>query len=206
MGNRRPLAGHVRLDGADVWQWPSEDLGRHLGYLPQDVELFGATVHENIARMGEDDGEAVVRAAALAEVHDMVLRLTQGYETRIADGGAVLSGGQRQRVALARAVFGDPRLVVLDEPNANLDQLGEAALLKVLGRLKEGGVTTVVIAQRPSVLRQVDKILVLREGAAPLFGPRDEILRSVTGLAAGGQEMATTEQPTEEADERLERA
>jgi len=181
VGNLHPQVGQVRLDGADVWQWDAADRGPYVGYLPQDVELFQASVRENIARLGAAESETVVAAARLAQVHDMILRLPQGYETPVGDGGVALSGGQRQRIALARAVFGPPRLVVLDEPNANLDQEGEAALLTALGGLKAAGVTTVVIAHRPSVLRHVDKILVLRPEQTPAFGPRDEILQQVTG-------------------------
>lgn len=181
VGNLRPQTGHVRLDGAEVCQWDPADRGPYIGYLPQDVELFQASVRDNIARLGPAGAEAVVAAARLAQVHDMILRLPQAYETPIGDGGIALSGGQRQRIALARAVFGPPRLVVLDEPNANLDQEGEAALLAALAGLKAAGATTVVIAHRPSVLRHVDKILVLRPGQAPAFGQREEVLRQVTG-------------------------
>ncbi len=184
VGNDRPLAGHVRLDGADVWQWQSADLGRYVGYLPQNVGLFSATVGENIARMGQAEDTAIIKAAHQADVHDLVLQLPAGYETQIGDGGVALSGGQRQRIALARAVFGYPRFVVLDEPNSNLDHTGEAALLNAIAGLKKNGVTCVVIAHRPSILRQVDKILVLKPGAAPVFGPRDEVLRGVTGPAS----------------------
>ena len=176
VGNLRPVAGHVRLDKADVAQWDPVDLGRHIGYLPQDVELFGGTVRENIARMGEGEADAVVAAARLTGVHDIVLGLPEAYETDIGEGGAVLSGGQRQRIALARAVFGGPRFVVLDEPNANLDHDGEAALLNTVVALKEQGVTMIIIAHRPSILQHVDKILVLSGGTMQMFGARDEML------------------------------
>ncbi len=180
VGNLRPRAGHVRLDGADVADWHSDDIGPHIGYLPQDIELFAGTVRENIARMGEGDPEAIVAAAMAADVHDLVLRLADGYETEIGGSGMALSGGQRQRIALARALYGDPTLVVLDEPNANLDQPGEQALASVIGRLKERGASSILITHRLWILRQVDKILVLREDGC-MFGPRDEILAKFVG-------------------------
>ena len=175
IGNLIPRFGHVRLDGADMSQLSTDRRNRHIGYVPQDVELFGGTVRENIARLREAD-DGVVAAAQLVGAHDMILRLPQGYETEIGPGGAALSGGQRQWIALARAVYGDPRLLVLDEPNANLDADGEAALLRALQALKDRGVTVVVIAHRPSVLQQVDKVLLLRQGGVQLFGSRAEIL------------------------------
>ena len=185
VGNLAPRVGHVRLDEADVAEWEPEDLGPHIGYLPQDVELFSGTVRDNIARMGEGDADAVIAAAQLAGVHEIALGLPQGYETEIGVDGAVLSGGQRQRIAFARAVYGEPKFIVLDEPNASLDHAGEEALLGAIGKLKERGVTLVVIAHRPSILRFVDKILVLRNGTVDVFGPRDEVIPNVTGPAAG---------------------
>lgn len=181
VGNLRPLAGAVRLDGAEIGQWNSEQRSRYIGYVPQDIELFSGTVGENIARMGQPDPDAVVEAAKLAHVHDMILKLPDGYDTQIGDGGATLSGGQRQRVALARAIYGEPRLAILDEPNANLDSQGESALLETIKALKEKGVTVIVIAHRPSVLRFVDKIMVLRNGAVEKFGLRDETINAITG-------------------------
>ncbi len=190
VGVWKPVAGTVRLDGADVATWPREDLGPHLGYLPQDVELFGGTVAENIARLGEPDAAEVIRAARRAQVHDLILRLPKGYDSDIGECGQSLSPGQRQRIALARALYGQPRLVVLDEPNANLDHEGEAALLRTLQALKEEGVTVIIVAHRPSLLRGVDKLLVLREGAVELFGPRAEIMARLTRPAPLAREVA----------------
>jgi ATP-binding cassette subfamily C exporter for protease/lipase/ATP-binding cassette subfamily C protein EexD len=184
IGVWRPSSGAMRLDGADVSAWPRESLGAHIGYLPQDVELFPGTVARNIARLDEPDDAAVVRAAQRAHVHELILRLPQGYDTELADAAGALSPGQRQRLALARALYGEPRLVVLDEPNANLDQDGEQALLATLHDLKADGVTLVIIAHRPSLLGGVDKVLVLREGAVEAFGPRAEILSRVVRRAA----------------------
>ncbi|MBT3358808.1 MAG: type I secretion system permease/ATPase [Rhodospirillales bacterium] len=184
VGNLDPRVGHVRLDGADVSVWESQDLGKHVGYLPQDVELFSGTVRENIARMGEGDPDAVVAAARLAGVHEMILKFPDGYETEIGDGGAALSGGQRQRLALARAVYGDPKFVVLDEPNASLDSEGEEALVSAVRTLKERGVTMVIIAHRPNIILHVDKLLVLRGGTMEAFGPRDEVVPTLSGPKA----------------------
>jgi len=180
VGVLSPTTGAVRLDGADIDQWVRNSLGRHLGYLPQDIELFADTVAANISRfqLGMDD--EVVRAAQAAGVHDLMLRLPQGYNTPVGEGGAVLSGGYRQRLALARAVFGDPRLVVLDEPSSNLDQDGDIALKNCIGQLKQRGATVVLVSHRPSTIDIVDKILVLRDGTVDLFGSRLDVLGKLT--------------------------
>ena len=183
VGSLRPTAGHVRLDGADVTAWPDEDRGRHVGYLPQNLELFTGTVRDNIARLGHADDADVVTAAKLAGAHEVILALPKGYDTRIGDGGVPISGGQRQRIALARAVFGNPALLVLDEPNSHLDAEGEQALVESVVKLREQGVTIVLIAQRTGVMAQVDKMLVLRGGIVAAFAPRDEILGALRHAA-----------------------
>jgi PrtD family type I secretion system ABC transporter len=175
-----PLRGKVRLDGAALEQWDPESLGRHIGYLPQDVELFAGTVAENIARFHpQPDAEAVLAAAKAANVHDLILRLPEGYETQVGDGGAALSAGQQQRIALARALYGDPFLIVLDEPNSNLDAEGEQALTQAILSARARGRIVVVIAHRPSALAAVDLVLVMAEGKAQAFGPKDEVLAKV---------------------------
>jgi len=171
--------GKVRLDGADIYQWNKDQLGAHVGYLPQDIELFAGTVAENIARFGEVDSDKVIAAAQLAGVHDMILHFPQGYDTRLGEAGAGLSGGQKQRLALARAMFGDPSLLVLDEPNSNLDDVGEQALVQALHALRQRGKTIVVITHRSTVLSATTKLLLLREGLAQAFGPRDQVLQSL---------------------------
>jgi ATP-binding cassette subfamily C exporter for protease/lipase len=176
-------AGGVRLDGADVYAWDKVQLGPHLGYLPQGVELFNGTVAENIARFSTVDMGLVREAANLMGLDSFVNDLPQGYETPIGDDGAVLSGGQRQRVGLARAIYGQPRLVVLDEPNSSLDEQGEAILLNMLRVLKSRGVTTVVITHRVNLLAVVDQMVVLRDGAVVAQGPRDDVLKSLRGAA-----------------------
>lgn len=176
-----PIArGHVRLDGASLDRWSTDELGKHVGYLPQDIELFDGTITENISRFEENpDSAKVLAAAQAADVHEMVLRMPNGYETRIGVHGASLSGGQRQRIALARALYGDPFLLVLDEPNSNLDAEGEAALVKALHSVKSRGGVAVVVAHRPSVLAAVDQVAVVNNGQISACGPKEEILRKV---------------------------
>ncbi len=177
IGVWRPAAGSVRLDGASLQDWRREDLGPRIGYLPQDVELFEGSVQENIARFdARPDAESVVDAARRAGVHEMILGLAKGYDTPVGVGGSVLSAGQRQRIALARALYGDPVLVVLDEPNSNLDVDGDRALTAAIFDLKERGATVVVVAHRPSAIAGVDKLLVLRDGTMAALGPRHEVL------------------------------
>ena len=166
VGAIRPYAGKIRLDNADIHMWNREELGSHLGYLPQDVELFEGTVAENIARFGELDSLKIVDAAKRAGVHEMILGLPQSYETRLGPDAATVSGGQRQRIALARAVYGNPVMVVLDEPNSNLDSAGEQALTAALKRIKRSGTTVVLISHRTKVLRQANHMLMLKDGAA----------------------------------------
>ena len=178
-GTLAPATGAVRLDGADVHTWQREDFGRHFGYLPQDVELFDGTVLENISRMAQAPAEAVFDAAKLAGCHEMILRLPQGYETQIGEGGQHLSGGQRQQIGLARAMFGNPRLLVLDEPNSNLDGDAESALLRALHDLKRQGTTVVLVSHRPVLVQGVEKVLLLRDGAVEMFGPRAEVLKKI---------------------------
>jgi PrtD family type I secretion system ABC transporter len=177
VGAWRAAVGKVRLDGADIEQWDSDELGGHIGYLPQDVELFDGTVSENIARFGELDSERIVAAARSAGVHEMILRLPLGYDTSIGPAGSILSGGQRQRIGLARALYNQPVLVVLDEPNASLDEEGDAALVRAIGTLKQAGSTVVLISHRPHIVDLLDRILVLADGSVRAFGPRQEILQ-----------------------------
>jgi PrtD family type I secretion system ABC transporter len=179
MGVWQPISGKVRLDGADMKSLPKDRLGPYLGYLPQDIELFSGTIAENIARLEEPDSEKVILAAKLAGMHEMILAMPNGYDTQIGMAGGVLSGGQRQRVGLARAMYGNPKLVVLDEPNASLDADGEVSLLRSMGYLKQTGVTTVVITHKINLLANVDKLLVMQNGTVALFGPRDAVLQQL---------------------------
>lgn len=179
--------GKVRLDGADVYQWNKEELGPSLGYLPQDVELFAGTISDNIARFSEVDPDQVVKAAQIAGVHDMILHLPEGYDTKIGDSGTGLSGGQKQRVGLARALYGTPSFIVLDEPNSNLDDAGEAALTRAILQLRQMGKTVVIISHRPSIIRVTNKLLVLKDGTVQAFGPTDQVSRAMAEAQAKAQ-------------------
>lgn len=174
-----PTAGVVRLDGANIFDWESEKLGPHIGYLPQDLELFSGTVAENIARLGVVDSDQVVEAAKQAGVHEMILGFPKGYDTRVGEAGQVLSGGQRQRIGLARALYGQPCMIVLDEPNSNLDEAGEKALLKSWSGLKQRDATLIVVSHKQALLSGVDKILMLVNGQIAMYGPREAVFRKI---------------------------
>jgi ATP-binding cassette subfamily C exporter for protease/lipase len=200
------VMGKVRLDGADIFSWNKGELGPHIGYLPQDIELFGGTVSENIARFGEIDSEKVVMAAKRAGVHEMILHLPKGYDTPLGDGGAGLSGGQRQRLGLARAMYGDPSVIVLDEPNSNLDDVGEAALLRAVSDLRQRGKTIVLITHRTSIISATNKLLLLRDGNAEMFGPTNQVLAALQENAQklqlqqqGAQQQAAQQQAAAQA-------
>ena len=190
LGLYRPASGSMRLDGAEIFQWDRELLGGHIGYLPQDVELLDGTVSANIARFGTVDPEKVVAAAQAAGVHEMILRLPQGYDTQLI--GNAVSAGQRQRIGIARALYGDPQLIVLDEPNSNLDQEGDAALAKTLAELKRLRRTVIVVTHRPNVLIQSDKVLLLVEGQIAVYGERDKVMAALRQAAARGAAAAET--------------
>lgn len=194
LGIWSPSAGRVNLDGANVFTWDQEELGQYLGYLPQDVELFSGSVAENIARLGEANPEQVVSAAKQAGVHEMILRLPKGYDTQIGDQGTILSGGQRQRIGLARALYGQPRFVVLDEPNSNLDEEGERALMMAMQYLKFRQATLVVVSHKMNVLAAVDKILLMQNGRSVVFGPRDAVLQHLSNAKRQEEELRVKQQ------------
>jgi ATP-binding cassette subfamily C protein/ATP-binding cassette subfamily C protein EexD len=196
-GTISPSVGHVRLDGADMRIWLASGGHRYLGYLPQDVELFGGTVRENISRLQDAPSEHVIAAAAMVGLHKMIMRLPHGYETEIGEGGIRLSGGQRQRLGLARAMFGFPRLIVLDEPNASLDAEGEEALRQAIRAMRERGATIVIIAQRFGILNMADKILVLDNGVMNAFGARRDVAEKIrsgrTAISIRAQPVALSQ-------------
>jgi len=198
LGILQPCSGAVRLDGADAEQWHRRARGKHVGYLPQDVELFAGTVAQNIARLGPVDSAAVVEAARLAHAHEMIVQLPCGYDTEIGHGGAVLSGGQRQRIALARALYRNPRLVVLDEPNANLDAEGDLALASTIQALKQRGTTLVIAGHRPSLMAQLDKLALLRDGRLEAFGHNDAVLLSTEAVVTPLRRVPATQHAMQE--------
>lgn len=185
VGVLSPRAGVTRLDGANIHDWDPDELGQYIGYLPQDVQLFSGTVADNIARMASEfESTDVVEAAKMAGVHELILRLPKGYDTDIGDGGLALSAGQRQHVALARALYRQPRLIVLDEPNSNLDSISERALVNAMSRAKNSGAAVVVISHRPSILGTADKMLALNNGVVEIFAPREEVMSRMTKSSA----------------------
>ena len=193
-----PLAnGKSRLDGADIYQWNKDDLGEYIGYLPQDIELFEGTISENIARFGEIIPEKVVEAAQKAGVHDMILRLSDGYDTKIGMGGIALSGGQRQRIGFARAIYNNPILVVLDEPNSNLDDQGEIALINAVQNLRNAGTTVVVITHRQSILKVANKLAVISQGSLQLYGPTAEVIAKLNQNIQAGQPAPQPQVPAQ---------
>ena len=179
-----PHAGTIRIDGADIRTWPRAELGPHIGYLPQDVELIEGSIAENIARHGEVDSDKVIAAATIAGVHDMILHMPRGYATPVGVGGANLSGGQRQRIGSARAMYGDPPLLILDEPNANLDEAGEMALDAALRTAKERNQTVLIVSHRPIAIRNCDLVMVMQSGQVSLYGPREQVLAVLANAAS----------------------
>lgn len=198
MGIWPPQHGVVRLDGADISTWDKQALGPYVGYLPQDIELFEGSISENIARFDKVDPEKVVQAAQMAGVHEMILMLPDGYDTVIGSDGVNLSGGQRQRIGLARAIYGNPRLIVLDEPNSNLDDVGERALGVALQKLKETGATVFIVSHRPNILTRLDRILVMAGGSISLYGERDRVIAELAAQQAKlqrGSQAASPQAP-----------
>jgi ATP-binding cassette subfamily C exporter for protease/lipase len=196
----RPISGTVRLDGADIHHWERGELGPYIGYLPQDVELIEGTIAENIARHQDIDSEKVIAAATAAGVHEMVLQMPDGYDTEVGNSGTHLSGGQRQRVGLARALYGDPKLLILDEPNANLDETGEAALDRALQAAKTKGQTVLLVSHRPTAIRNCDLMMVMQNGQVTLYGPRDQVFGVLS------KAVASAAKPTAEVGRQADQA
>lgn len=195
MGIWPPQHGVVRLDGADISTWDKQELGPYVGYLPQDIELFEGTISDNIARFEKVDPEKVVLAAQTAGVHEMILMLPDGYDTLIGTDGVNLSGGQRQRIGLARAIYGNPRLIVLDEPNSNLDEVGERALSVALQKVKATGATVFIVSHRPNILSRLDRVMVMSGGAITLYGERDKVIAELAAQQAKAQQRVTPPAP-----------
>ncbi len=195
LGVWAPQHGVVRLDGADINNWDKQELGPYVGYLPQDIELFEGSISENIARFGEIDSEKVIQAAKTAGVHEMILQLPDGYDTVIGSEGVNLSGGQRQRVGLARAIYGTPRLIILDEPNSNLDEVGERALAQAIAQLKGTGATIFIITHRTNILAQLDRLLVLSNGTIGLYGPRELVMAELNKQQQAAQQKVAPAAP-----------
>jgi ABC-type protease/lipase transport system fused ATPase/permease subunit len=193
VGVWRAAVGKIRIDGSELAHWSREQLGPHIGYLPQDVELLAGSIAENISRFGDLDEEKLFAAANMAGVHKLIQSLSDGYNTQVGEGGLALSGGQRQRIGLARALYGSPALVVLDEPNASLDSDGEIALMDAIQALKRAGCTVAVISHKTSMLAAVDKLLVLTAGRISMLGARDEVLAKL--MNASGSRIATMPGP-----------
>lgn len=185
-----PTSGAVRLDEVNLKDWDKEKLGPHIGYLPQDIELFSGTIAENIARLQQVDSEAVIKAAKLAGIHEMVLHMPKGYDTPIGRGGVILSGGQRQRVGLARALYGNPKLIILDEPSSNLDEVGEQSLQKALDHLRMQKATVIVVSHKMSTLASMDKLLLIQDGKMMVFGKRRDVLAHFAKQQAAAQQQA----------------
>ena len=207
MGVWVPQHGVVRLDGADISAWDKHELGPHIGYLPQDIELFEGSISENIARFAEVDSEKVILAARTAGVHEMILLLPDGYDTVIGSEGVMLSGGQRQRIGLARALYGNPRLIILDEPNSNLDEVGDRALAAAMKQLKQTGATLFVITHRTNIVSQLDRLMVMSDGVINLYGPREQVLAKLNAQqqvqkhnAQAGANMASVATSKDDAD------